>query len=175
MSDESVVIGRFNGPWGVRGWVKIWSDTRPPTAIFDYQPWHLGEHGFGEHDDPLQIDRWQQSGPRLVVKLHGIDTPEQAAALGRQVIRVSRSALPALEPGEYYWHDLVGLEVVNLQGHHYGRVVAMQETGAHDVLEILSQGRTVLIPFVVDEFVHAVNLGEGRITVDWPLEWAEPI
>ncbi|HSH27516.1 MAG TPA: ribosome maturation factor RimM, partial [Wenzhouxiangella sp.] len=121
MAGESVVIGRFNGPWGVRGWVKVWSDTQPPTAIFDYQPWRIGEHG-----DSLSIDRWQQAGPRLVVKLDGIDTPEQAAALGRQVIRVARSALPEPEPGEYYWHDLVGLEVINLQGHHYGRVKAVQ-------------------------------------------------
>lgn len=166
MADESVVLGRFNGPWGVRGWVKVWSDTRPPTAIFDYQPWHCGEHG-----NSLQIDRWQQSGPRLVVKLHGIDTPEQAAALGRQVIRVARSALPEPAPGEYYWHDLVGLEVVNLQGHRYGRVAAMQETGAHDVLEVRDEGEAVLIPFVVDQFVREVDLAAGRITVDWPLDW----
>lgn len=169
-ADESVVIGRFNGSWGVRGWVKIWSDTAPPTAIFDYQPWRIGEHG-----DSLQIDHWQQAGPRLVAKLRGIDTPEQADALGRQIIRVARSSLPEPEPGEYYWHDLVGLEAINLQGHRYGRVRAVQETGAHDVLEIRGQEGTVLIPFVVDEFVRTVDLDAGRITVDWPLEWTDPI
>lgn len=170
MTGESVVIGRFNGPWGVHGWVKVWSDTQPPTAIFDYQPWRIGEHG-----DSLSIDRWQQAGPRLVVKLRGIDSPEQAAALGHQVIRVARSTLPEPEPGEYYWHDLVGLEVINLQGHHYGRVKAVQETGAHDVLEIGGEGETVLIPFVTGQFVREVDLAGGRITVDWPLDWTEPV
>ncbi|MEE4302735.1 MAG: ribosome maturation factor RimM [Wenzhouxiangella sp.] len=169
-SDESVVVGRFNGPWGVRGWVKIWSETRPPVAIFDYQPWLVGERG-----ESLEIEQWQQSGPRLVAKLRGVDTPEQAEALGRQVIRVSRSALPEPEPGEYYWHDLIGLEVFNLQDHHYGRVEKMQETGAHDVLEIRGPDGTVLIPFVTGEFVREVDLEAGRITVDWPVEWTEPV
>ncbi|WP_376689963.1 ribosome maturation factor RimM [Wenzhouxiangella sp. EGI_FJ10409] len=169
--DESVVVGRFNGPWGVRGWVKVWSETRPPVAIFDYQPWLVGERG-----DPLGIEQWQQAGPRLVVKLRGVDTPEAAAALGRETIRVARSSLPEPESGEYYWHDLIGLEVVNLQGHVYGRVERMQETGAHDVLEIRGEeGGTVLIPFVTGEFVQDVDLAGGRITVDWPLEWTEPV
>lgn len=168
-AEESVVVGRFNGAWGVRGWVRVWSDTRPPTAIFDYQPWFIGEH-----DDSLEIEQWQQSGPRLVAKLRGIDTPEQATALGRQIIRVSRSALPEPKPGEYYWHDLIGLEVVNLDGHCFGRVERMQETGAHDVLEIGDEAGSVLIPFVTDEFVREVDLEAGRITVDWPVEWTEP-
>lgn len=168
-SDESVVVGRFNGAWGVRGWVKVWSDTRPPIAIFDYQPWLVGERG-----QPLEIEQWQQSGPRLVVKLSGIDTPEQAAALGHESICVARSTLPEPEPGEYYWHDLIGLEVVNLEGHVYGRVARMQETGAHDVLEIHGNDGTVLIPFVSGEFVREVDLAGGRIIVDWPLSWQQP-
>lgn len=167
--DESVVVGRFNGPWGVRGWVKVWSETRPPAAIFDYQPWLVGDRG-----DPLEIEQCQQAGPRLVVKLTGVDTPEQATALGQQAIRVARSTLPEPEPGEYYWHDLIGLEVINLEGHVYGRVGKMQETGAHDVLEIHGEDGTVLIPFVPDEFVRQVDLDGGRITVDWPLDWLEP-
>lgn len=167
-SKESVVVGRFNGTWGLRGWVKVFSDTRPPIAIFDYQPWRLGEDG-----EVLEIERWQQSGPRLVVKLRGIDTPEQAASLAHSLISVPRSALPATEPGEYYWHDLIGLEVVNLEDHVYGRVARLQETGAHDVLEVRGDEGVVLIPFVTGEFVHEVDLEAGRITVDWPLEWLE--
>jgi 16S rRNA processing protein RimM len=166
--DESVVVGRFNGAWGVRGWVKVWSDTRPPEAIFAYQPWLVGEHG-----NSLEIEQSQQSGPRLVVKLIGVDTPEQAEALGRQTIRVARAALPEPEPGEYYWHDLIGLAVVNLEGHRYGQVEKLLETGAHDVLEIRGEGASVLIPFVTGEFVREVNLDAGRITVDWPIEWTE--
>ena len=173
-ADESVLVGRFNGPWGVRGWVKIWSDTRPPVAIFDYQPWLVGDGG-----DPIEIEQWRQSGPRLVAKLKGVDSPEQATALGKAAIRVARSALPEPEPGEYYWHDKSPAfsffsAVVNLEGHEYGQVEKMQETGAHEVLHIRGGDGLVLIPFVTGEFVHGVDLEAGRITVDWPLDWLEP-
>lgn len=163
---ESVVVGRFNGAWGVNGWVKVWSDTRPAIAIFDYQPWLVGERG-----ETLEIEQWRQSGSRLVVKLSGVDTPEQAESLGRSLIRVPRASLPEPEAGEYYWHDLIGLAVVNLEGHEYGRVARMLETGAHDVMEIEGVSGRVLIPFVAGDFVHQVDLEAGRITVDWPLDW----
>lgn len=166
MAPESVVVGRFNGPWGVKGWVKVYSETRPTTRIFEYQPWLVAERG-----EPLELEQWQQSGARLVAKLRGIDSPEAAAALGRAIIRVPRSALPEPEAGEYYWHDLIGLDVINLEGHDYGRVHGLIETGAHDVLDVRSEAGSVLIPFVSETFVRAVDLDAGRITVDWPVEW----
>lgn len=169
-ADESVLVGRFNGPWGVQGGVRVYSYTRPATEIFNYQPWFRGEHG-----ESLTVSQWQQSGQRLVAHIEGIDTPEQAAALGHDDIRVPRTALPEPEPGEYYWHDLIGLEVINLQDHVYGRVTRLLETGAHDVLEIASEERAgpVLIPFVQDTFVKRIDLDAGRMVVDWPLDWIE--
>ncbi len=164
---ESVVVGHFNGPWGVQGWVRVFSHTRPPTAIFDYRPWRVG-------DAEVVVEDWRKAGPRLVARLRGIDTPEAAAALGRSEIWVPRSCLPESGPGHYYWHDLIGLEVVNLDDHVYGCVAALLETGAHDVLDVRGDSHgQVLIPFVVDEFVHRVDLDAGRILVDWPVEWLE--
>lgn len=169
-ADESVVVGRFNGPWGVQGWVRVYSYTRPATEIFHYQPWLVGERG-----EPLHVITWRQSGQRLIAQIDGITSAEEAAALGRDEIRVMRSCLPEPEPGEYYWHDLVGLEVINLEAHVHGRVVRLVETGAHDVLEVHGgeQEPPVLIPFVLDTFVQQVDLEAGRIVVDWPEEWVE--
>ncbi|QOC23487.1 16S rRNA processing protein RimM [Wenzhouxiangella sp. AB-CW3] len=167
-SSEPVVVGRFNGPWGVQGWVRVFSHTRPPAAIFDYGPW-LAEDG-----TEVVVEDWRKAGPRLVARLSGISTPEQAAALGRSNIRVARSELPESTPGHYYWHDLIGLEVYNLQQHHFGQVAALIETGAHDVLDVRGGTRdTILIPFVIDEFVREVDLDQSRIVVDWPLEWID--
>lgn len=164
---ESVVVGHFNGPWGVQGWVRVYSHTRPPATIFDYHPWRVGE-------EEVVVEDWRKVGPRLVARLRGVDTPEAAAALGRSEIRVPRSCLPDSESGHYYWHDLIGLEVVNLDDHCYGRVAALLETGAHDVLDVRGDSHgQVLIPFVIDEFVRRVDLGARRIVVDWPLEWLE--
>jgi 16S rRNA processing protein RimM len=166
-SSESVVVGHFNGPWGVQGWVRIFSHTRPSTAIFEYRPWRMAESG-----EEVVVEDWRKVGPRLVARVRGITSPEQAAALERCEIQVSRSCLPESGSGHYYWQDLIGLEVVNLDGHSYGRVAALMETGANDVLDVRSERHgSVLIPFVVDEFVHQVDLDAGRILVDWPLDW----
>ncbi|HLS05536.1 MAG TPA: ribosome maturation factor RimM [Wenzhouxiangella sp.] len=167
--EESVIVGRFNGDWGVRGWVKVFSYTRPPEAIFDYMPWLIDGHG-----DAIEPVEWKKSGPRLVARLEGVDTPEKAAALGRTLIRVARTSLPDPEPGEYYWHDLVGLEVVNRQNHSFGQISKMHETGAHDVMEVEGADGTVLIPFVTERFVVSIDLEARLVTVDWPSEWAEP-
>lgn len=166
-ADESVIVGRFNSPWGVQGWVRVYSHTRPATTIFDYRPWLVGEHG-----EEVVVEDWQKAGPRLVARLRGIDSPEAAAALTHLDIRVPRASLPKAEAGSYYWHDLVGLEVVNLEGHVHGHVKSLLETGAHDVLEIVGKSPPpVLIPFVIDEFIREVDFASGRILVDWPLEW----
>ena len=163
---ETVVVGRILGAWGVQGWVRVYSYTDPPEQIFEYLPWELAES-----DRSAEVVEWRRVGPRLVANLSQIDSPEAAAALADQPISVRRTLLPAAEPGSFYWHDLLGLEVVNLQGHRWGTIRRMLPTGAHDVMEVADDERTLLIPFVIDHFVHDVDLGAGRVRVDWPEEW----
>lgn len=169
VAGETVVVGRVLGAWGVQGWIRVYSWTDPPEALFGYRPWLLGEQL-----QPLEILEWRRSGQRLVARLPEVETPERAAQLSDLLIRVPRSLLPAPEPGSYYWHDLVGLTVVNLDDYHWGSVTRMLPTGAHDVMEIGGGARgSVLIPFVQPDVVRAVDLQAGRITVDWPEEWAD--
>ena len=166
---ETVLIGRINGVWGTQGWVKVFSYTQPVTAIFDYQPWLLGQA-----QSTIKVEQWRQQGPRLVARLSGISDTDQAAGLIDTDIFIPRSSLPRPDQGHYYWSDLIGLSVVNLEGHQYGRVRGMIETGANDVLEVVSdKGESVLIPYVKDRFVQQVDLNNGLITVDWPLAWLE--
>lgn len=168
-SVERVQVGRVIRLWGVQGWVRIFSDTQPPDAIFSYRPWLIGPSG-----QSFEIVDWRRQGPRLMVQLSGVDDPDRAADLIDQIIEVDRSILPSPESGSYYWSDLIGLEVVNLQGHCYGRVGRLIETGANDVLEVQSEeGEAVLIPFVIDRFVREVDLDNRRIAVDWPIEWTQ--
>lgn len=165
--NSPVIIGRVNGLHGVRGGLKIYSYTRPRDQIFNYQPWliRVGE-AWVEHT----ISASQASGKGLVVTLTGIDDRDMANALVGRDIAIYRHQLAALAAGEYYWHDLVGLEVVDLQGKSLGRVVDMQETGANDVMVVAGADRH-LIPWVVDEVIKAVDLQNGRITVDWNVEY----
>ncbi len=168
-SAEQVIIGHINGLWGVQGWVRIFSDTRPPNAIFDYQPWYIGDE-----NQPVEVACWRRQGPRLVACLTGISAPEQAEKLVNARIRVPRSALPPPPRGQYYWSDLMGLTVCNLEDHCFGKVTGLMETGANDVLEIRADDDpVVLIPFIADKVVKSVNLDEKQIRVDWPLAWIE--
>jgi len=167
-SGDTVVIGRILGAWGVHGWVQVYSWTDPPEALFDYQPWYLDSAA-----DAVRFEQWRRSGRRIVVELPGLSSPQEAAKLAEATISVSRAQLPELDHGEYYWHDLIGLEVFNLQSHRWGKVSGILPTGAHDVLKVASDdGQTVLIPFVIDHFVHKVDLASGQLLVDWPEDYA---
>jgi 16S rRNA processing protein RimM len=169
---ETVLVGRINGVWGTQGWVKVFSFTEPATAIFGYQPLLLS----GQDEVELLVEQWRQQGPRLVARLRGVETTDQAMALFEREIHIPRSSLPQPESGHYYWSDLVGLEVCNLEGHSYGRVQRILATGANDVLDVAAPGKdqgNVLIPYVKDRYVKSVDLAAGMITVDWPLEWLD--
>ena len=168
-ADEPVQIGEIKGVWGTRGWVKVFSYTQPAEAIFEYQPWALDAPGAF-----LRVLEWRKQGRRLVARLEDIDDATQAEPLIGQALRVRRGDLPETEPDRFYWSDLIGLEVFNLQNHRFGRLHRLIETGANDVMDIHNTaGESLLIPFVMDHYVKSVDLEAARIVVDYPLEWLD--
>jgi 16S rRNA processing protein RimM len=104
----------------------------------------------------------------LKLKLHNIETREQAELLKHAAVGLSRSEFPPTEDDENYWADLIGCSVMNLQGQQLGEVISMQTNGEHDWL-VLAQG---MIPFV-DQYIDEVDLNAKRIVVDWNTEWFE--
>lgn len=166
-ADELVTVGRLTGAWGVQGWVRVHSYTDPPETIFDYQPWFAGTA-----DRPLIVKEWRRAGSRLVACLDGIESPEAAERLKHRELRISRKLMKQPNPGHFYWHDLVGLEVDNLEGRRLGKVAGLITTGAHDVLVIEDAGgEELLIPFVPGHYVIQVDLKGRRIRVDWQPDW----
>jgi 16S rRNA processing protein RimM len=165
-----IIVGRIGGANGVRGWIKIMSYTRPKVNIFTYSPWliHVDETW-----QEIDIEEFQQRGERLLVKISGIDNPEDARIYMNCDLAITREQLPALEEGEYYWHDLIGLEVLNQDEMNLGEVSKVSETGANDVLvvnEIGKNKKKILIPLVMDVYVKKVDLIAKTIYVDWQLE-----
>ncbi len=166
-TEELVLLGRLNGVWGVAGWLRVFSDTDPPEAIFQYQPWYLGES-----KDVMEVLEWRRVGPRLVARFSGIESREQAERLGPLPIRVPASALPPPPQGSFYWRDLIGLAVFSRAGEPLGKVVRMMDSPAHDLLVVQDQSAPeLLIPFVIGQTIDQVDLDGGRITVDWSTEW----
>ncbi|HJU40879.1 MAG TPA: ribosome maturation factor RimM [Tahibacter sp.] len=163
--DRRVLVGRVVGVYGVQGAIKIESWTEPRMQIFRYQPWYLKTASGNE----IEVDgcRGREQGKGMIAELPGHDDREKAAALIGTEIWVSRSALPKPKPGEYYWTDLEGLDVVTVDGVALGRVSHLFSTGANDVLVARDGERERMIPWVLEQYVREVDLDANRIVVDW--------
>ena len=136
--------------------------------IFRYQPWLLR---YASGEKTIDACRGRAQGKGLVAEMPGIADRDAAAALVGAEIWVTRSALPAPKPGEYYWSDLEGLEVVTIEGVSLGKVSHLVATGANDVLIVKDAKRERLIPFLVGQFVTKVDFEAASMTVDWDPEF----
>lgn len=164
-ADRHIIVGKISGVYGLRGWLKVLSYTRPKENILGYSPWFLEGDG-GRRK--FAVDAGRVQGKRLLANLAGVVDREIAQALVDADVAVARRQLPALEAGHYYWCDLIGLGVVNRQNIVLGKVVDMTETGAHDVL-IIKGDKQWLIPYIRGVYIIDVDLQQGRIIVDWEI------
>ncbi len=164
---EPIVVARIAAPYGIKGWIRIASFTSPPENLLHYAPW-LTRSGDGWQE--LNVDQSRAHGKNFVAHVAGCDDRNAAELLTGREIAVPSHVLPATEPDEYYWKDLVGLEVVNREGHHIGPVLRLIETGANDVLVVQGAQREHLIPFRKEVVVQVV-LEKGQIEVDWDPYW----
>jgi len=164
-----VTLGRILGPWGVKGWIKIAPFTAEPDALCGYPKWWIGSSN-NWHE--VAVEASDAHADTVVAKLSGYDVRETVARLKGLEVAVPREALPEAGADEVYWDDLVGLEVVNLQGESLGRVAGVFSNGAHEVLRVTDPGRRGerLLPYV-QPVVREVNLTGARLTVDWGLDW----
>ena len=155
-----IELGRVAAPYGVRGWVKVVGNAEALTAIAS---WSI---------DGVErpIEETKRHSALLLAKLAGIETREQAQALKGKPVCAPRAVLPEPPHGTYYWADLVGLEVVNLQGRGLGRVQGLRSGGTQDIAEIADGKRLRLVPWV-SAIVKQVDLASGRIEVDWEADW----
>jgi 16S rRNA processing protein RimM len=156
-----VQIGHVSGVHGIKGWVKIYSLTDPREAIFEYQPWLLGKSR-----EEIRIAQGKKHGKHLVALLENLNDRDQAENLVNRPIAVYRDQFPELPDDEFYWTDLLGLSVRLVNGTELGTIDKMLATGAHDVMVVQGE-RERLIPFVREQYVKSVNLGDGIVVVDW--------
>ncbi len=161
--DRFVMLGRIGGVFGVQGWVKVWSFTQPPENILDYQPWWVNFHGEWRR---IAVESGRSHGKGIVARLEGYGDPDTARVLVGADIGVLREQLPPPAPGEYYWTDLVGLEVINRDGVSLGKVDHLFATGANDVMVVEGE-RERLIPFIKDQVVLDIDIERGILKVDW--------
>ena len=160
---KRIVIGKVGGPFGVKGWIKLLSWTEPREEIADYSPWQIRQ---GDGWTEWKVAEFRPHGKGLAARLDGLDDRDKAAALIGADIAVWRDQLGQPKPGQYYWADLIGLDVKGPQDSHFGKVQGMMATGANDVL-VVKGDRERLIPFIQGQVIKSVDLDAAVITVDW--------
>jgi 16S rRNA processing protein RimM len=167
-SQRMILLGKVHGAFGVRGELKLESFTEPKRAILGYQPWVLRDVRGAERE--LTNARGRETSKGLVAVFPDVDDRDAAEALRGTEVWVPRSALPPPKPGEYYWIDLEGMRVVNLEGADFGIVSHLFSTGANDVL--VAQGdRERMIPFLEPDYIASVDFDSGVVTVDWDADF----
>ncbi|WP_238944757.1 ribosome maturation factor RimM [Allofranklinella schreckenbergeri] len=166
------------GAFGVKGWVRISPFSADADALHEVREWFIappqGAHARGvpwlTSHLHVRVQQLKSQSDGLVAKFEGVDDRDVAHALRGATIALPRSAFPALPEGEFYWVDLIGLEVRNRQGIRLGQVEKLFSNGPQSVLVVQGavQGKPKehLIPFV-GVYVDTVDLSDRQITVDW--------
>jgi len=169
---DAVEVGRILDAWGIKGWFKVEPYSASAEALFSCKQWFLlpppPRRGSAAL---LQIKQAREHADAVVACAQDIADRTAAEALKGARIFIARSAFPAPQEGEYYWVDLIGLDVVNREGVALGRVKELLSNGVQDVLVVLDESagpkpKEHLIPFV-DAWVDGVDLPARRITVNW--------
>jgi 16S rRNA processing protein RimM len=158
-----VCIARIGAPHGVRGAVKLWSFTEDPLAVTRYGPLATKDGA-----RQFQVTHAREAKGHLVATLKGIATREDAERLSGIELYIARDKLPATEAGEYYHADLIGLAAVNAADEPIGRITAIHNFGAGDIIEVAPpDGATMLLPFT-NAVVPTVDVAGGRVVIELP-------
>jgi 16S rRNA processing protein RimM len=171
---DAIEVGRIADAWGVKGWFKVIPHSASPEALFSSRRWYLqpSERGNKAFSGTalMRVREAKEHSDSIVASAHDIDERDIAESLRGSRIFVPRSSFPTAGEDEYYWVDLLGLEVVNREGLALGRVADLVATGPQTVLvlEYEEAGKKAerMIPFVA-AYVDDVDLAAKKITVDW--------
>lgn len=193
-ADRRIVLGSISGVFGIRGWIKVFSETEPRENIVEYKTWWIRparqSSGRKARTEPtaawrrIDVLEGRRQSKTVVARLDGIETPEAAQLLIGYEIAVERSQMPPLKKGEFYWTDLIGHTVLDRDGNRLGTVERMFATGANDVVVVRGDAdrqsiadesgsdrsttdNEILIPWILGSVIVDVDIEAGQIVVDW--------
>ena len=160
--NSRILIGEVSGCFGVKGWLKIFSFCDPRENITKYKDWIIDEKKFKSVES-------KKHGKLIVAKLEGVDDKDDALTYLGKKIEITEEQLEHLNANEFYWRDLIGLQVFNNSGIPFGNLLSLLETGAHDVIVVKDEttNRERLIPFIIDNTILKVDLEAKTMLVDW--------
>ena len=189
--DDCVQLGKLVGVWGVKGWLKVFSYTRPRKNIGQYKRWLLVPTSSKKRNNAtvkksqslqailVAIKNCKEQGQNIVANIEGIDYRDQAENLLGFEVYIEKSQLKPLNKGEFYWSDMIGCDVINTQNDALGKVTSIMETGANDVLVVQQDSQDQdtldnllehLVPYS-DDIVLSVDIKNSLIQVDWGVDY----
>ena len=186
--EDAVEVGRIVDAWGLKGWIKVQPFAADPQALFSSRRWFLlpsekagplRPAGAAIIPPLLRITQVKDHGDVVVALAQEVPDRSTAEALRGARVFIGRASFPSAGPDEFYWVDLIGLNVINRDGDRLGAVAGLIDTGPHSVLRVTpevvpagvsAQEAERLIPFV-GAYVDAVSLERRLITVDWGLDY----
>ena len=181
--DDAIEVGRIVDAWGLKGWIKVQPFAADPQALFSSRRWFIlpsEKAGVtrsvtvpGALPTLLRITQVKDHGDVVVALAQEVPDRSAAEAMRGARVFIGRGSFPTPQPDEFYWVDLIGLDVVNRAGDALGKVVGLLDTGPHSVLRVMPADETKdeaerLIPFVA-AYIDEVSLEQRRVTVDWGL------
>ena len=184
LPSDAIEVGRIGEAWGIKGWFKIIAYSASPEALFSCKSWILlppepragvvRKETLFKTPQLFKIRTAKEHSDGVVAQADGVDDRTTAELLKNCRIFIARSSFPTAKKDEFYWVDLMGVEVINREGVVIGSVKDLISTGPNTVIvaerEVEGKAIETLIPFV-DAYVDAVSLAERRITVDWQLDY----
>ena len=174
--DDLTQVGYVSGPFGVTGSIRVTPFSTDADALLNVKTWWLDKPALGA----VTVRTAKMHGGDVVAQVVGVVGRDASEALKGAAVSIPRSQFPKLSDDEYYWSDLIGLDVVNLQGEALGTVTDMLHNGAQSILRVAPvaaadsaselKAPERLIPFV-GQFISTVDLTAKKITVDWGLDY----
>ncbi len=165
-----VLLGRVLAPYGVKGWVKVEPFTESPETLRFFSEWRLGKGEPTGAWKAVKVAESAEHSGNIVARFDGCMDRDAALGYRGMGIAVAKNALPPVQPGEFYLADLVGLQVVNVQGEGLGKIASLFSNGAHEILRVELDGNERLIPFV-PAIVQDVDVKAGVVRVEWQSDW----
>ena len=162
LEEKKLLVWKINGFFGVQGWVKIFSYTKPRKNILEYQPWYFLDN---ETYKVIEITSGREQSKTIVAQVKGINNRDEALQLIGKDLYINKDRLPEIDNDAHYWHELTGFRVINKNEVDLGIVDYLVDTGSNHVL--VTKGETEhWIPYI-EPFLVSVDKHKKVISVDW--------
>lgn len=163
-----MLIGKVGKPYGILGWITIFSFTERKEKIFDYLPWFFLKQ---ERWIKIQLQGWKKHKNNFIIHVHNVSDRSQSSEFTNSNIIISKHKLPKLKKNEYYWNNIINYQIFNTNQCYLGKVISLIRTQYNDILVVKNQLKIcknkILIPFIEKKIIKNIDTKHQVITVKW--------